>query len=77
MAKDYQFNLSLKPKPKANGMKFRLSNHRLPVQHRRSLGIPRDEGICTVCESGAVGDEFLYLLNIVPVKMLKQTVLST
>ena len=44
-------------------MKFRLSNHRLPIQQRRSLGIPRDERICTVCDSGEVGDEFHYLLN--------------
>ena len=44
-------------------LKFRISNHRLPVQQRRSLGIPRDERICTVCDSGEVGDEFHYLLN--------------
>ena len=44
-------------------LKFRLSNHRLPIQQRRSLGIPRDERICTVCSSGEVGDEFHYLLN--------------
>ena len=34
---------------------FRLSNHRLPIQQRRSLGISRD--------SGELGDEFRYLLN--------------
>ena len=44
-------------------IKFRLSNHRLPIQQRRSLDIPRDERICTVCDSGEVGDEFHYLLN--------------
>ena len=44
-------------------LKFRLSNHRLPIRKRRSLGIPRDERICTVCDSGEVGDEFHYLLN--------------
>ena len=38
-------------------LKFWLSNH------RRSLGISRDERICTVCDSGEVGDEFQYLLN--------------
>ena len=32
-------------------LKFRLSNHRLPIQQRRSLGIPRDERICTVCDT--------------------------
>ena len=44
-------------------LKFRLSNHRLPIQQRRSLGIPRDEIICTVCDSGEVGDEFHCLIN--------------
>ena len=43
-------------------LKFRLSNHILPIQQRQSLGIPRDERICTVCGSGEV-DEFHYLLN--------------
>ncbi len=43
--------------------KFRLSDDRRPIQQRRSLGIPRDEKICTVCDSGEVGDEFHYLLN--------------
>ena len=41
-------------------LKSRLSNHRLPIQHRRSLGIPRDERICTICDSGEVRD---YLHN--------------
>ena len=47
-------------------LKFSLSNHRLPIQQRRSLGIPRDERICTVCDSCdsvEVGDEFHYLFN--------------
>ena len=35
----------------------------VPIQQRRSLGIPRDERICTVCDTGEVGDEFYYLLN--------------
>ena len=44
-------------------LKFRLSNHRLPIQQRPSLGITRDEIISTLCDSGEVGDEFHYLLN--------------
>ena len=44
-------------------LKFRLSNHRLPIQQRRSSGIPRDERICTVCDSDEVSTEFHYLLN--------------
>ena len=41
-------------------LKYRLSNHTLPIQHRRSLGIPRDERICSICDNGEVGD---YLHN--------------
>ena len=44
-------------------LKFRLSTRRLPIQQRRSLDIPRDERICTVYDSGEVGDEFHYVLN--------------
>ena len=44
-------------------LKFRLSNHRLPIQQRRSLGIPRDERIWTIYDNGEVGDAFHYLLN--------------
>ena len=44
-------------------LEFRLNKRRLPIQQRRSLGIPRDERICTVCDSGEVGDEFYCLLT--------------
>ena len=37
--------------PSVHGVRFR---------HRRSLGIPRDERICTICDSGEVRD---YLHN--------------
>ena len=44
-------------------LKFRLSDHRLPIQQRRSLDILRDERLCTNCYSCEVGDEFRYLFN--------------
>ena len=45
-------------------LKFRLSSHRLPIQQKTIvIGIPREEGVCTVCDSGEVGDEFDYLLK--------------
>ena len=61
--KKFWFEKYLTYLPRQRVLKFRLSNHRLPIQQRRSLGIPRDERICTVCSSGEVGDEFHYLLN--------------
>ena len=42
---------------------YSLLFFRLPLQHRRLLGIPRNERIFTICDCGEVGDEFHYLLN--------------
>ena len=36
---------------------------RWPKLAKHKLGISRDERICTVCDSGEVGDEFHYFLN--------------
>lgn len=44
-------------------LKFRLSNHKLPVQQLRAQAIPRDERICIMCDLGEIGDEFHYLFN--------------
>ena len=44
-------------------LRQRVLKFRLPIQQRRLLGIPRDERICTVCDSGEVGDEFHCLFN--------------
>jgi len=43
-------------------MKFRLLNHRMPIQTGRFFGISRGERICLKCNSGDLGDEFHYLL---------------
>ena len=44
-------------------LKFRLSNHKLPIHSQRFLGIRRDERLCEICETGEIGDEFHYLFN--------------
>ena len=41
--------------------KFRTSNHNLPVEKGRHLGIDRNKRICQLCQSGSRGDEFHYL----------------
>ena len=43
--------------------RFRLSNHRLPIQQQRQLGIPREERVCHLCDKNEIGDEFHYLFN--------------
>ena len=46
-----------------NLLRFRLANHKLPIQQKRSQSIPRDERLCTLCECGEIGDEFHYIFN--------------
>lgn len=38
-------------------------SHRLPIQQKMLLDIPRDERIGTACNLGDIGDEFNYLLK--------------
>ena len=42
-------------------LKFRLSNHRLPVETGRRDNIPLEERKCNLCEKNDIGDEFHYL----------------
>ena len=44
-----------------NLLKFRVCNHRLPIQSGRIHNIPSCERICTLCTSNEIGDEFHYL----------------
>jgi hypothetical protein len=42
-------------------LKFRCTNHRLPIEKGRFFGIPRDERTCHLCNTNSLGDEFHYL----------------
>lgn len=42
-------------------LKFRLSNHRLPVETGRWENIPLEDRKCKVCDKNDIGDEFHYL----------------
>ena len=44
-------------------LKFRLSNHKLPIHQDRLSAIPRQERKCTLCELNEIGDEFHYIFN--------------
>ena len=46
-----------------NLLKFRLSSHRLPIQHLRYTDIPRHDRLCTLCDMNELGDEFHYLFS--------------
>ena len=44
--------------------RLRISNHRLPIEsgrYRRNY-VPREERLCTKCNSGQIGDEYHFLL---------------
>ena len=41
--------------------KFRVSNHRLPIETGRWHGIPITNRTCPKCQTNALGDEFHYL----------------
>ena len=43
--------------------KFRLSNHKLPIEKGRWFNIPRSERICQKCQNNVIGDEHHYLFE--------------
>ena len=57
-----------------NILKFRFSNHKLPIHSQRFLNIPRDERVCELCETGELGDEFHYLFNCKDERIMRERV---
>ena len=53
-------------------IKFRCSNHKLPVEMGRRYGIPREERLCRKCNAGAVGDEFHLVMECAAFKEERQ-----
>ena len=43
--------------------KFRCTNHKLPIEKGRFLGIARDDRICNLCNSAKLGDEYHYIFE--------------
>ena len=43
--------------------KFRLGNHKLPIEVGRYIGIPRAERLCVFCNANAIGHEYHLLLE--------------
>ena len=46
---------------KSNLVRFRTSNHRLPIELGRYNEIVRKDRLCTLCQSNDIGDEYHYL----------------
>ena len=53
----------LKTRIKATFCRFRLNNHKLPIEYGRWNNIPRELRICNLCNTADLGDEFHYLLK--------------
>ena len=63
---DFKFEnyLTTLERPLRTGMlKFRVSNHKLPIHAQRFLNIPRGERVCLMCDAGEIGDEYHYMFN--------------
>ena len=43
--------------------KFRLVNHKLPIERGRWINVNREDRKCELCDSNDLGDEFHYLLK--------------
>ena len=43
--------------------KFRMSNHKLPIEAMRYVGIARADRLCVKCNLNRIGDEAHYVLH--------------
>ena len=65
----------LSPRQRTILLRFRTSNHRLPIQILRQFGVDRERRVCTLCNTNDIGDEFHYLFccthNVIVQKRLQ------
>lgn len=57
-------------------VKFRTSNHRLPVETGRWLGIPLNERCCTLCNKNQIADEMHFILECNALSCIRQKYLE-
>ena len=58
------YSINLSTKHNSSLLKFRLSNHRLPVETGHWESIPLDERKCILFPKNDIGDEFHYLYSL-------------
>lgn len=70
-------NLDILPlKQRKQLIKFRTSNHHLPVETGRWYNIPLHERLCLLCNKGLVGDEFHYILECSALAVMRKKYLN-
>ena len=57
-------------------VKFRTSNHRLPIETGRWLGIPLDDRRCTFCNTRQLADEMHFILECKAFSDIRKTFLN-
>ena len=57
-------------------IRFRCSNHKLPVETDRRYAIPREERLCNKCNMLVVGDEFHFMMECPHYEDLRNRYLS-
>ena len=45
---------------RSNLIRLRLSNHKMPIETGRHIGIDRNDRLCNICKSSDIGDEYHY-----------------
>ena len=61
--------------PKTIFVKFRTANHHLPGETGRWHGKSISERVCTICNSGQIGDEFHFILKCKSLENLRKNYL--
>ena len=55
---------------RSNLIRLRLSNHKMPIETGRHIGIDRNDRLCNICKSSDIGDEYHYFCICVAVEVL-------
>ena len=53
-------------------VKFRTTNHRLPIEVGRWYGVPTNERNCTLCNTGKLADEYHFILECKSLSTLRK-----
>ena len=56
--------------------KYRMSNHKLPIEALRYVGIDRADRLCTKCNLNKIGDEGHYVLHCTHFSQQRSSILG-
>ena len=56
--------------------KFRVPDHKLPIELGRHLNIHKEERYCNLCQQGKIGNEYLFLLECNSLVIIRRKYMS-